>query len=554
MSNKKIERRDFLKSALFTTSLVGMSPVEMLFSSMIEGIVSEANAAAANASVLNNYMHISLSGGPPRWMFDLPLMPNGTKDNIGTNKMLITKINDFNSMNGEYALFKHGDYYYPHLWGSSVLDADGKRIALTELLQHSVMFRGVNLGADGHDLNRLKQNLPAPGGYSMDGLVASTSSKPIPAIYYVRNLGFRAPNGVGIINTSTSNPVSTLVSPFKFSNARSFGSGNEKESIIARAVSSLKERGQFADPKVKSLFNDTANAKSLFEKEFGNLSEVYNELLNKYKKIIMTNLYDNSIEGIDSRAFISDGSSRFKINSLTVPEGIDLRDMIISNGVTQGSANLTLHSSRNTSISRLAESMAITEYAITNNLSTTVMSSAGSMINVQFPRGGTSYTNGTLNSDVHEVASHPTMFLFTKYYRAFAGCLLELQKQLKAKGMYDNSVIHVSGDFNRSARVNGSGSDHGWKGSNASVFSGKVAGAEVLGNIKGENPSGSRGGGWGVAAGMKELGGRDMIIGNVASSITTMLGVPSPTPNDMSLLGLNAQGKVVNYAKKPENV
>ena len=99
--------------------------------------------------------------------------------------------------------------------------------------------------------------------------------------------------------------------------------------------------------------------------------------------------------------------------------------------------------------------------------------------------------------------------------------------------MFNTSVLNFASEFNRSARPNGNGSDHGWRGSNATLFSGMIKAPIVIGNIQEEKDSRN---GWGIAAPLDELGGREMVIGNVASSISNILGCESPTPNDQSLV------------------
>jgi hypothetical protein len=82
---------------------------------------------------------------------------------------------------------------------------------------------------------------------------------------------------------------------------------------------------------------------------------------------------------------------------------------------------------------------------------------------------------------------------------------------------------------------------HGFKGVPFSIFNGKIKKAAVIGNIGYEysnsNPVHSRGL-WGAAASMQSMGNRPLNAGNVASTIASIIGVPSPSPNNISLVSV----------------
>ena len=104
-------------------------------------------------------------------------------------------------------------------------------------------------------------------------------------------------------------------------------------------------------------------------------------------------------------------------------------------------------------------------------------------------------------------------------------------------------MLQISGDFNRNSKTNGAGSDHGWQGSNTTLFSGMIEKHQVAGNIMAQT-NGNHVGTWGMAAGVDALDGQDMTFGNVASTISGMLGVDTPSPNSPSLIKKNDRNKV----------
>jgi hypothetical protein len=117
--------------------------------------------------------------------------------------------------------------------------------------------------------------------------------------------------------------------------------------------------------------------------------------------------------------------------------------------------------------------------------------------------------------------------------------------------LFDRTLIQVSGDFNRSARTDMAGSDHGYNGSNYSLHSGMINGIKLVGKIKNDRGQ-SIGqatndylGSWGLADKLSESDPQPLRIGRVASTIAAALEIPSPTPNDNSLVTKDSNGKLV---------
>ncbi len=558
-------RRSFLRNSALATAAISLSPIDILTNNLVNGIIEKTIADEKNIDLGKYYVHLALAGGPPRWMFDLPLIPNGLKnssnqngDEFGKGPMLVTQMSDYQSLSADYNLFQFMGYYFPHLWSTTVPTSDGGSKPMTELLRHMIMFRGLNLGADGHGMNRVKHVSPTPSGISLNGLAADEVGTPIPSIYMNSSLGYKSRSGVSAANVSSSNPLSTMLSPFKLDSGQSFN--NEQiEGFVDRALNLLQRRAAQVDAKNKNMFNDRYSAKRLFKKEFGNLNETFSSLRAKYENLIKRSMSEHNLVGVDMQPLISDGSFKFRVQSnldngqIMIQEGVDIRDHIVIDGRTRGMLNAE-SSQGNTTIGNLASSLALAEFSILNNISNSVtLGSIGHLSNLQLATRDFGLRTGRIsNNDAHASGYISTMFYFSKYYKALSACLLEFTDVLKNntignKSYFEKSVIHIGGEFNRIARANGSGADHGWQGSNTSVITGMADRPHIIGNIK--KSHGSRGG-WGLAGEMND--GRDLIIGNVASSISVLLDKESPTPNDKSYLGLQ-NGKVQSY-EKPKNV
>jgi hypothetical protein len=118
---------------------------------------------------------------------------------------------------------------------------------------------------------------------------------------------------------------------------------------------------------------------------------------------------------------------------------------------------------------------------------------------------------------------------------------------LQAENLFNNSMFNMLSEFSRSTRPNGVGTGHGYKGAVFSCFSGKVQSPIVIGNIGLEtNQAGPipSHGYWGAGAPLQSIGNRKLNPGNVASSIAAMVGIASPSPNNMSLVKVEG-GSVV---------
>src|SRR5690606_29840045 len=92
---------------------------------------------------------------------------------------------------------------------------------------------------------------------------------------------------------------------------------------------------------------------------------------------------------------------------------------------------------------------------------------------------------GYLEFDSHGTGSMAQNHIFSSMYRGLSAGLLELIQVLKSNGLFEDSLIQIVGDFGRSPRADGSGSDHGFNGMVSSLYSGAFSGgAKIIGNIR----------------------------------------------------------------------
>jgi hypothetical protein len=200
--------------------------------------------------------------------------------------------------------------------------------------------------------------------------------------------------------------------------------------------------------------------------------------------------------------------------------------------------------------------MALAEYMFTRGHT--------SVANILIEHMGRLNTANPGNNDHHFYGAIPSTIVTIKQIRAFYACLHELITRFKAVSagtapngsslnLFDRTLIQVSGDFNRSARNDMKGSDHGYNGSNYSLHSGMIDGIKLVGKIKRDRGTSSNGGdhstndylgSWGLADKLSSQDPEPLRIGRVASTIAAALEIPSPTPNDNSLVTKNRNGKL----------
>ena len=112
-----------------------------------------------------------------------------------------------------------------------------------------------------------------------------------------------------------------------------------------------------------TLFSIRRNAEKLIRNQFGDLNAQCIALLNKYNSAIVNTIHDQTAGGLMNSPIISNGSNRefntFNVvgpTNLAMTAGIDLRSVIAAQS----------------NIAVLATSLALTEYVLTNGISSSV--------------------------------------------------------------------------------------------------------------------------------------------------------------------------------------
>ena len=528
--NFELDRRSLLKNILVGTGLGTSGLMNTFLTNMMINFMQKGTAQAAEADpAFEDFKFISfvMAGGLPRHYWDLPLKPLGTEKMV-FNPMVVTNFRpDGTSF---YSTTKVGNYNFPNIWNCNIPIVGGGSVSMKSIASNMLTMRGVDMQIDDHFLDRYRQMTPVDGGLSLSGMVADAASTPMPAVgINGGNKYYNSAKGISYLNLNGNDPLKKAMTPFApIPNMLSHDNGSI-EAAIDQAMLKLAASAQNKGKYIPTTFASRFNARKMMVKQFGDLSAQYKTLVSKYRGLISRSFApsaDLKLAGVDDMNI--SGNSGIK-------QGIHV-------GFFSGNDLLSLTNS-NTGIEQLAEGMAIAEFMIINGLSSSVNIETANITNVyiqQLSDNGQVVSGNysmTVDADVHDIGGDIDLVIFTGYYRALSACINELIKKLKEKklgagNLFDKTVIAITSEFNRNPRMDGSGCDHGFEGSNYTVFSGMVEELSVAGNIKVND--GNRLGTWGVAAGMPELGGRVAIIGNAASTVANMLELKSPTPNDAS--------------------
>lgn len=558
----RLSRRNFLAlSGLAGISqLFWFDPFRQLARNIVRGFAQPEN--------VRSYVQFNLYGAPSRWFFDQVLRP-GDADGFVPAAGMYNRIDeaDGSFAKGSYHDIKIHGFNMPHLWAYNVAAAGGGARPMADLMSNMLIIRGCDIGTNGHPLANFQQVCPSPFGPSLTGLIADASTRSIPAICVGRapaTDAHRAPKGTSLVNIPHDHPdyISFLLEPFSQA-----GSGIEEAASLA--AEELAEELTRANPGLAPLYGDRRRARGILKESFAKFAHSFDPLVRKYDDLFHRSLHLSPIAGVTDRP-IPGARFPFKTPFAADPQtalaayhldrkalcGQDLREMF-------------LHARCN----YLAKQFAIAEFALTERLSSSILLTSPDPLeqanyilteldpfdyvhlkdlsmdpgSVQgraiYHHAGERFNQSAGYKLLHD--SHETGWLVntvscTMFFRGFASCLAELIDRLKSvpgKGggnLFEETVIHVTSEFDRFPKGMGSFFTHSPRGHVTSFFSGLIPEPAILGNIKVGNAS-KPAGTMGFAAPVAELGA-PISLQNIASTVSEMVGVAKIDPAARSLV------------------
>ena len=532
-------RRKFIKN--MSLSVASLSTVEIFLQLMCEGLLNKAMAAESSANP-NKYILIHQAGAPPRWMYDLFLSPYQPEaSNVLAQTSIVSEFIDNAGRydNSRYKTYDSNGINAPHFWTQSVSDVSGTgQRSVSDLMNNMLVLQGIDTLNPGHGPASKLINKPLTN-MSIDGFLADAADKPFGSIAISTVLDFNSEKS----SQKQFNPSEDIVSILPKAFEEGFSDIQGKYgTFIEQAVDQLNEKFTHTKLGGRSLASLRQNAYQLMKGELNKIKSSYPTLLAKYEAIISRTLtLSQNVAGFtDQPVGSADPATRSDVYRMRKGNYIlrnpDLRSTISS-----------------VIIRDLAKQFAITEYVITESLSSTVSFSVNSLLAEVIHSGSSGASKlVTFSTDQHDAGSMASLFYTTIYYRITSACTLALVDALKAKSyknsnMFDYTVIRTAGEFGRLPRTGkDTGTDHATEASNTMILSGMVKSPVVAGKILKNAPGGTPGKSYGYG-GLLESGVRGNL-GHIVSSLATMLDVKSPSPNNPSLVTKTAGVVTINEA------
>lgn len=564
-------------------------PVAVALRSLSDGLITSAQAADTRSGQPKNYVFLYLPTGIPRWYFDQLLKTAKSDPKFVHNPQVNTRF-DWSTPGAVTPVYdtvtspansSGTTYEFPYLWASQIPTSSGSTVPMSSLMKNMMVIRGVNMLADSHPLNAMKQIQPVTGGPSINALVAQASNRPVPTISdnsttpncFVAAFvtpAYHSPLGIGMM--SYNRAVGTdLLTQILHSFDRSgdalpstFMSRRQAlDSAIQQGLSSLASFAASSQPGSSSLYASRSNAEALMRSGLTNVSGSYSTLFSKYNSLVKACV-------TMPRAGVTDAAVPYSALPTTathpttgqpvqLTDGLGNRTMSYVNNTglaptSNQSSDLRNMITSSLSVGGLAEGFAVAEYMLVQKYSSAVT------IGFDYPTGmnyekpmlasgstagpATVIGNGQWVNDEHFTGAATSLVVNSYLFQSVAACLYEFINQLKAAGIWDNTVIQIASEFSRTPKADASGADHGWMANLCTVMSGAIPGPIVVGNTTVDTIYGY-GGSYGMAGTVNHLDGptSQLLIGNVASTVTSLLGVITPTPNNASVFTIDSSGR-----------
>lgn len=539
----KFNRRDFITAG-------GLAGLGFLFRDAIgltekiaDGVLSNAYAAEFESK---RFVTFFADGAVPNWMFNLALYPEEAHippayaiPGVGTG---------FSSGDGGLTTVfnqqKMGNYYYPQMWFNNIPTGVSGWVSPSSLLTNSLSIRGVWNASDGHRLSNIIAYKPFGSNDTLQGMVADASSRPIPAIISGNGTisrAFSSPKGRSAL--SSGNPatvINAVKDSFKTTGTELFRKSPILDAAIKQTLDTFQAKT--LNKKSSSSFN-RKQAEELIRANLATLVTDYTTTLAKYTALInracvynpadsntlLTDLFSSPLtnySGAGSKAWLPDSTGNMRY---TFAPGRDLREIFLTPP----------------QLINMAESFAMAEVLLKSNLSSNITLDIFSMNTFSdivldkttgLPLAGNKA--GWNFDDGHNMGVNVQTLIWSVYHRGFITCLYEFREFLKANSMFDDTVIYFTSDFSRAPVFDGRQSDHGWQGNTATIWCGEIKEPLIIGDtykdassVTGNNYKNM----WGVGRIIPYLGAH-VGNGHVNSTLATILGVPSNSANNKSLV------------------
>lgn len=490
MKKNKIHRRDFLidsaQAAMF------LPAVDTVFESLLRSAIQPKMAHAA--SPFKTFIHLNLYAAPPRWMYDLFLNPTNEASKFVASKQVTNRYQNTTGAaytDATYSLVRYGTSgpYVPYLWSLAVPKSGGGTIAANALLANMLNIRGINVLNAAHAGAAELHQTAIVGSPTISSLTADKAviNPSFPTRNLIRSLSlnggigntFRSSQGHSQFahNVTGNNDLASMfaalqpISVANGFNATFVANRSALQDKLNTALTSLSPTAvkyyqnvlSASDASMKILSGNAIDT-------FTQLSNEWTELFGKYKALITATL-GRTYNGINDKRIGREYTSTAEGRMYQFSDGEFAQNKTGTNVDLRG-----ILADANADI--LAGQFAVTEFLVTRQLCPSINVTIPAFRNVRV-----NARSATMSFDQHFTGSMPGIFMNTMYYLSYTSCLLELIRVLKASNQFNDTLIYMASEFNRAARVDGSGADHGSMAGHVSLLSGRINAFKIIGNI-----------------------------------------------------------------------
>lgn len=519
----EITRRELFQHS--SVAALGFGKASFLAATVFDGIFNKA--LAQTTGVNKSYIYFQQYGAPSRWTWDLPLTPDGDMSKFIPCKSVGTRYKDGSRYTElEYRTVEVNGLHMPWMWGFDIPTPGGGWAPMANLMDGLMIMRGASSTNPGHSPAATLHYRPLGSQTSINALAADVSSVPVAGVAVsASQFEFRSRkkySASSLTYGGTESLIEKFMKPFTMENLSQFESDEEKIKVALNAsLSSLDGMAKFNNKLAENIEKETHNAIKLFNANFGNLRTLHFNIRGKYRDLIKRAIAsDRNLPGFSDKPVGTTGArgTEYFYGNGTASDA-DMRNII-------GPATESIP---------LADRFAFVEFAITNGLTSSICMGINGLVNL------VNAGNSTQFFDEHSAGCMPGTYINISYNLALSACLYELINQLKAKGIYEHTVIDVGGEFGRIPQANGGGSDHSAEATSNTLFSGAIDGSHVVGNIVPND--GGQPGTWGFQGVNPEFG--LLNVGHFGASLASIIGAQSPVTAVPSIMELKPNGKFV---------
>ena len=614
----EMDRRSFLEWSLKLTSLMALAPVlePALAQAQTAGnrptrfvnFFIRGGSCQLSSYLAPTANFGSLSGLPSQWKtpglatsFRPSAANKATEENVDFSVSQAYGTPSQGSQPIFHARTQVGNWHMPLLWSSMIPVGEGTGVApMRSLIQNNcALIYGLE-SAPAHPLAETMLLDPEPGAFTIGGYISAMAGAGFfPAIADSRGIRpFKTLSGSGLrlFNSDDSAAMDLLRAVIPHSNEVSSNSGRrawfqQMRGKMLQAVESMRLNNMVSRPGISELYQLLAQAQNSVDSNlYAHVLTDFSNTLTKYRNILNRArvMATNSIQGISDPATVA-ANPVVARSILRNFEGSTSNKQSISN-----IASLFANGGQLTVSDAFACNFAMAEVALRNNLTRVLQLGFGEyMVSLRYVINGTSQTNWGAAFDNHERGVVANLIANSAFYYIFNTMLYELRRNIQGitsnpgsltttpvaalprlndlidgtssatpppppPNPWRDTVILVNTEFSRNPDSHGGGSQHGYHGSCAALFSGRISGGlQVVGRTTygtQANNYGAYPGAWGLASvQMNSSSGRQVSFKDLGANLACLFGGNEQRHRDLKtlmersekLFALDSNGNIV---------